>query len=111
MKFNELVERRQETHSQELRDEAINLLIAAQAQGVRTIEPLQLIKSLKDVGYTINLETLIDLLQNEPLIQKITPQEIVVSTGDDYYVDADEKEKDDNKISKMAMNQVKKDIK
>ena len=111
MKFDELVERREETHSQELRDEAINLLIAAQAQGVRTIEPQQLIKSLKDVGYTINMETLIDLLQNEPLIQKIMPQEIVVSTGDEYYVDAKTKADSDAKIKKAAKRQIDKEMK
>ena len=108
MRFAEIIEK-EETYGAELKDEAINLLVAA--QGVESIKPQQLIKSLSDLGYKVSLEALIDALQGHPLIQKITPQEIVVSTGDDYYVDADEKEKDDNKISKMAMNQVKKDIK
>ena len=110
MRFAEIIEK-EETYGAELKDEAINLLVAAQAQGVESIKPQQLTKSLSDLGYKVSLEALIDALQGHPLIQKITPQEIVVSTGDDYYVDADEKEKDDNKISKMAMNQVKKDIK
>jgi hypothetical protein len=110
MRFAELVER-EESYSQELRDDAINLLIAAQAQGVRTIEPQQLMKSLTDLGHTLGLESLIDLLQDHPLIQKITPQEIVVSTGDEYYADAKTKADDEDKISKMAQRQIDKDMK
>lgn len=110
MRFAELVER-EESYSQELRDDAINLLIAAQAQGVRTIEPQQLMKSLTDLGHTLSLESLIDLLQDHPLIQKITPQEIVVSTGNEYYADAKTKADDEDKISKMAQRQIDKDMK
>jgi len=110
MKFSELVER-DESYSESLRDDAINLLIAAHAQGVRTIEPQQLIKSLKSLGHTLDIQTLIDLLQGHPLLQKITPQEIVVSTGDEYYVDADKKKEDQSKIKKMAKKQIDKEIK
>jgi len=112
MRFHELVNVLESDYQAEIRDEAINLLVAAKAQGVETIGPLQLIKTLKAQGYDLDLQTLIDLLQDHPMIEMITPEKIVVSTGAlDRYVDPNTANKEDAKIKKMAKRQIDKELK
>lgn len=112
MRFYELVNVLESDYNNEIKDEAISILVAAKAQGVETMHPNQLIKDLQAQGYDMNLQSLIDLLQGHPMIEKITPEQIVVSTGAlDRYVDPETADKENAKIKKMAKRQIDKDIK
>jgi len=86
-----------EDYTQRLDSDLNNLLVGAKGNGATTIETSALANELQRMGYSINVNNIVGLLQNNPNITNVTPEEITLTGGEninDMGQDSAEKVKD-----------------
>jgi len=65
-----------EDYNQRLESDLNNLLIGAKGSGAQDINPQNIVDQLQGMGYSIDVNSLMNLLQNNPTIMNVTPQSI-----------------------------------
>ena len=76
-----------EDYTQQLASDLNNLLIGAKGSGATEVRTDQLAAELQNMGYSVNVNSLMSLLQNNPIVTNATPEGITLSgpenaTGD-----------------------------
>lgn len=65
-----------EDYAQNLESDVSNLLIGVKGNGVTSLPMDALVSSLQNSGYSVTADSLMMLLQNNPIIANVTPEEI-----------------------------------
>lgn len=71
-----------EDYTQRLESDLNNLLISAKGNGAAEVDTQTLADQLQGMGYSIDVNSLIPMLQNNPAITNATPQSITLTSGD-----------------------------
>lgn len=69
-----------EDYNQQLESEINNLLIGAKGNGAPNISTPALVNQLQKMGYSIDVNNLMPLLQNNPAVANATPDSIELSS-------------------------------
>lgn len=85
-------------------------LVRLKANGITSIGTDIMSKELEDMGYSVTPESLVDALANSKYVQKVTVDSIELA-GTPMSQDAESKEKEKDKIRKLAVDTAKKKIK
>ena len=67
-----------EDYTQRLESDLNNLLIGAKGSGARDIVTQDLVSQLQGMGYAVDTNSMITLLQNNPIITNATPDSITL---------------------------------
>ena len=89
-----------------------DLLSSAKAQGVDKISTLKLVQALADMGYNVNIDSIMDVLSGNPFVQSATKDVVDLKGQDDAGVSGDQAAADQNKeaVSQMAQSAVSKEL-
>ena len=111
MRLTELFESSE--YVNDLRDEIINLLVTASAEGTTQVNTDQVVMDLNSMGYTgVDPITVVQILSGHPAVAMANQDTIKIATTDaERYVSPDVADKEERTISKMAKRQLKKEIK
>ena len=111
MKFFELFE--SQDYLDDLRDEIVNLLVTASAEGVTEVHTGQVVKDLRSMGYVgVDPVTVVQILSGHPVVAMANKDTIKVATTDaERYTSPDVADKEEKTIDKMAKRQLQKEIK
>lgn len=109
MRISELFE---DSHSQRIESDLNTILMTAKAEGQTEISTKVLVKRLLGMGYSVSTESLMGILQGNPLVQSATTQTVGLNEPDHAGVSGgpDEKAQNAEKVSSMAQDAAKKDI-
>ena len=99
----------------ELSDTVINLIYAASAEGQDSISTQDLISDLENEGYFVNVQDLIDILDDNPIVKNISKDTVELDTGinqDDgaTYTGNDQVDSNKTKVTAMAQRQISRDL-
>lgn len=83
------------------------LIVRAKARGLTKISTPAFLEKLKAAGYYIEMTSLLDLLKTVSAVGAANREEITLDTA----IPDSPKQKDDQTVSKMAANQIKKGMK
>jgi len=68
-----------EDYNQRLDMDLNNLLIGAKGNGAQDIDTQDLANQLQNMGYAVNPESLMTLLQNNPSVTNVTPDSVTLA--------------------------------
>lgn len=69
-----------EDYTQNLDTEINNLLIGAKGNGAADINTQDLVTQLQRMGYSIDINSLMPMLQNNPVVMNATPESITLTS-------------------------------
>ena len=77
----------QEDYNQSLQSDLNNLLVAAKGNGLQQIKTQDIVDQLYGMGYSVDVNSIMSLLSNNPTIMNATPEMIAMTapegaTGD-----------------------------
>ncbi len=72
----------QEDYNQSLESDLNNILIGAKGAGATQVNTQDVVNQLYGMGYSIDVNSIISLLSNNPAVQNATPEMIVMTTPD-----------------------------
>jgi hypothetical protein len=101
MRFHNLVET---TVQDDLVNDVEEFVVRAKARNFSKISTPTLLAKLKASGYTLNMESLLDILNKIEIVGSANRNEITL----DIAIPTNKVQKDDDTVSKMAANQIKK---
>jgi hypothetical protein len=101
MRFHDLVET---TVQDDLVNDVEEFVVRAKARNFSKISTPTLLAKLKASGYTLNMESLLDILNKIEIVGSVNRNEITL----DIAIPTNKVQKDDDTVSKMAANQIKK---
>ena len=99
----------------ELSDTVINLIYAASAEGQDSIATQDLLGDLEGEGYFVNIQDLIGILEDNPIVKTISKDTVELDTGinqDDSATYTGDEQANSNKdtVASMAQKQIGKDF-
>lgn len=96
----------------DLKRQIKDALVALKAMGVKEIQTDKVMKEFAQKGIKISLDELIDLVGHEDMIEEINKYKITFADipTDTSMTSADEVEKDQQKVEKMALKALRKRI-
>src|SRR5215471_20739785 len=65
-----------EDYNSQLQSDLDNLLVGAKASGVDNINPEVVVRQMQKMGYSIDVDSLLTLLQDNPAIENASPESI-----------------------------------
>ena len=68
-----------EDYNKQLETDVTDLLIGAKASGVSQVSAPKLVQRLQHMGYSVDVNSLVTLLQNNPAILSVTPESITLN--------------------------------
>lgn len=68
-----------ENYNQQLESDLTNLLVAAKANGARNVKTQAIVQQLQGMGYSVDTNSIITLLQGNPVVTNATPQSIILT--------------------------------
>ena len=97
---------------EEARNSIIDIVTVYSGKNKPSIDMDEVIGMLHDGGYDLTPRMVMDVLQDNDLIKKITKDEIMLKGGDDDMgmIPDQEKEKTKKHVEKLAKKTIKKDI-
>lgn len=108
MRFIELVET---SYIDDLRSEVINLLTSVSAEGIDEVDTQNLLIDLESIGFAVDEESLLELLDSLPIVATASADTIQISTSDvDMMVGHDAEEISADQVDKLATKQATDDI-
>jgi hypothetical protein len=108
MRYRELVEM---NYSENLRDEIITLLAMVRSDGITEISTANLLKDLTGMGYAINIDGLLMILDDIEIVSTASKETISISTSDtNMMVGDDAEEIEADKVDSLATKNATKDI-
>lgn len=66
----------QEDYNENLESDLNNLLVAAKANGLQQVQTNDIVDQLYSMGYSINVNSLLPLLSENPMVMNATPEMI-----------------------------------
>lgn len=101
-----------EDYNQDLNNDLDNILVSAKAKDINDIDPNVIVRQLQHMGYSIDVGSLITLLQNNPNVQNASPEGIRL-TGDDSSDEFSDDQYEDNKsqVNQLAQQAAQKGLK
>jgi len=73
-----------EDYNQSLESDINNLLIVIKGNGVTEISTQKLVDKLQASGYSVSADSLITLLQNNPVVMNVTPEFVELSPPESW---------------------------
>jgi hypothetical protein len=70
----------QEDYNQSLVSDLNNILIGAKGSGASDVNTQDVVNQLYKMGYSIDINSIIPLLSNNPVVQNATPETIVMTS-------------------------------
>jgi hypothetical protein len=98
-----------EDYNQSLQSDLQNILIGAKGSGASEINTNDLITQLQSMGYSIDVNSLIPLLSNDPSIANVTPE--MISLTNQEGTDGMDGEDSASRVSDMAQQATQKQVK
>ena len=93
-----------EDYNQQLDSDLNNLLIAIKGNSVYNIDTSALVSQLQDMGYSVDVNSILGLLQNNTNITNATPEEITLVS--DEASDGAQPQDNAERVSDMAQKAV-----
>lgn len=69
----------QEDYNQSLESDLSNLLIAAKGNGAQQVETQDIVNQLYGMGYAVDVNSIISLLSENPVVMNATPEMITMT--------------------------------
>ena len=69
-----------EDYNQSLQSDLNNLLVAAKANGVQQLKTQDIVDQLYGMGYSVDINSIMSLLSNNPTIMNATPEMITMTS-------------------------------
>jgi len=95
-----------EDYTQRLESDLNNLLIGAKGNGATQVETSALADELQGMGYSVDVNSLMSLLQNNPIVMNATPENITL-TGPENASGAGQTQDNAARVSDMAAKATK----
>ena len=76
MRIRELLK---EDYQSQLVSDVTNILVGAKGHGISNIPTQALVQQLQKMGYSVDVVSLVEVLQDNPAVQNATPESIVLS--------------------------------
>jgi hypothetical protein len=70
----------QEDYNQSLQSDLNNLLVGAKGNGVQQLKTQDIVDQLYGLGYSVNTNSIMSLLSNNPTIMNATPEMITMTS-------------------------------
>lgn len=108
MRARELIE----DYNQSLESDLNNLLIAAKGNGLQQVSTNDIVDQLYGMGYSVNVNSILPLLSNNPTVMNATP-EMINMTAPEGGAQGDDTTDQDNteKVKDLASQSAEKGIK
>ncbi len=103
MRIKELLH---EDYNQRLESDLNNLLIGAKGNGATTINTQNLANELQGMGYSVDVNSLMAMLQNNPAVMNATPESITM-TGPENAAPTGQTQDSAARVSDMAASATK----
>ena len=71
-----------EDYDQDLTNEVNNILVGAKAAGILDVNTETVVRQLQKMGFSVSTESLISVLQDNPIVQNVSTDGIVLTGGD-----------------------------
>lgn len=71
-----------EDYNQNLESDLNNLLVAAKGNGAQQVETKSIVDQLYGMGYSVDVNSIMSLLSNNPAVMNATPEMITMVTPD-----------------------------
>lgn len=68
-----------DNYNQSLESDLTNLLVGAKASGAQTIETQAIVQQLYNMGYSVDVNSVMTLLSGNPAVLNASPQEITMT--------------------------------
>lgn len=69
-----------EDYNQQLQSDLTNLLVSAKGNGASDLDTAALARELQNMGYSVDEQSILTLLQNNPNITSSTPDQVQLNT-------------------------------
>jgi len=97
-----------EDYNQSLESDLNNLLVAAKGNGVQQVQTKDIVDQLYGMGYSVNVNSLIPLLSNNPIVMNATPEMINMTAPEGASGEAGTNDQDNaDKVSDLAAKATK----
>jgi hypothetical protein len=97
-----------EDYNAQLESDLNNILVSAKAAGISDIKPEAIVQQMQKMGYSIDVDSLITLLQGSEMIQNASPDNIHVGAETPT---ADSGVDTQSKVNGLAMSATSKGLK
>lgn len=71
-----------EDYNQSLQSDLSNLLVAAKGNGAEQVQTQAIVKQLYGMGYSVDVNSILPLLSNDPLVSAATPEMITMTPAE-----------------------------
>lgn len=107
MKLHELTNTRlTESEAANLENQIVNLLSVLSAEGITTVDTVQLVADLRDMGFTVDINTIVDLLDGIGIVSSASSEYIELDSSEAGRATSDEvKDRESNKVKQDAEDQ------
>jgi hypothetical protein len=110
MRFWEIIA--ESDYTNDLRAEIITLLVAVSAEGIDTVNTQNLLVDLEHQGYSVDEQSLLQLLNGLEIVQSASAETIKITTSDvDMMVGADAQGIETDRVDALAKQKSSDDIK
>lgn len=101
-----------EDYNQDLINDLDNILVSAKAKDINDIDPNVIVRQMQHMGYSIDVGSLITLLQDNPNVQNASPEGIRL-TGDDTTDEFSDNPQEDteSQVDQLAQQAAQKGLK
>lgn len=94
-----------EDYSQRLDSDLNNLLIGAKGNGAQAVPTKQVVSTLQGMGYSVDANSVLAILQHNPSVASATPESITLATPES--TDGGQTQDSAAKVSDMAASATK----
>lgn len=98
----------QEDYNQSLESDLNNLLVGAKGNGSSQVRTRDIVNQLYRMGYSVDVNSIIPLLSNNPTVMNATPEMIVMTEPEGVSVSGDEQDDSAAHVRDMASKATKK---
>ena len=95
-----------EDYSQRLDSDLNNLLIGAKGNGAQNVDTQAIANELQGMGYSVDANSLMTMLQNNPIVMNATPESITL-TGPENATGTGQTQDNAARVSDMASKATK----
>ena len=92
----------QEDYNQSLESDLNNLLIGAKGSGATQVSTKDIVDQLYGMGYSIDVNSIMPLLSNNPVVMNATPEMIQMTQPDGASADAGSGQDSADQVADMA---------
>jgi hypothetical protein len=94
----------QEDYNQNLESDLSNILVGAKGSGASEVNTQAVVDQLYLMGYAIDINSIMSLLSNNPVVQNATPEMINLTQPDGASAGEDNEEDSAEHVAKMAQD-------